>query len=72
MQQTIEEQRVEQLRRLRGLLDRREAGEYLNCSAKRVDDLRKAGVLVARRDGRAWRYTFDDLDTYIEALTRSA
>jgi hypothetical protein len=72
MQQIIDEQRVERLLRLRGLLDRREAGKYLNCSAKRVDDLRKAGVLVARRDGRAWRYTPDDLDAYINGLTRSA
>jgi hypothetical protein len=70
--QQIEQQRAEQLRRFRGLLDRREAGEYLKCSARRIDELRRSGVLVARLDGRAWKFTPDDLDNYIESLTRSA
>jgi excisionase family DNA binding protein len=76
MQQTeervIEERRATQRARLRALLDRQEAGTYLGCSARRVDELRKTGQLLAVRDGRFWKFLLDDLDDYIAGLTRSA
>ncbi|MBS9532611.1 helix-turn-helix domain-containing protein [Mycobacterium sp. M1] len=56
---------------LRGLLNRKEAAVYLGCSTRRVDDLRRAGFLPARLDGREWKYTCEDLNMYIDALPRN-
>lgn len=67
---TIERQ--QQLQQVRALLDRRQAAEALATSPRRVDDLRRAGLLVAVLDGREWKYRPEDLMDYAAALPTSA
>ena len=55
-----------------GLLDRKAAAEYLACTARRVDDLRREGRLLAVLDGAQWRYRLIHLDAFIESLPTSA
>lgn len=55
-----------------GLLDRDGAARYLATSARRIDELRRGGRLLAVKDGVAWRYTIADLDAYIAKLPTSA
>ncbi|SII09350.1 Gp56 [Mycobacteroides abscessus subsp. abscessus] len=54
-----------------GIKGREFAAEYLDTSARRVDELRKAGVLPSVRDGRVWKFRICDLDAYIENLPTS-
>lgn len=56
---------------MKGLYDRDSAAEYLSTSARRIDELRRGGVLVARQDGREWKFAKADLDKYIETLPTS-
>lgn len=56
----------------RGIKGRGFAAEYLDTSPRRVDELRKAGVLPSVRDGREWKFRIADLDAYIESLPTSA
>lgn len=56
----------------RGLFDRAQAAEFLSTSARRVDELRRAGVLRAVRDGREWKFTCSALAQYIDGLPVSA
>ncbi|WP_100514869.1 helix-turn-helix domain-containing protein [Mycobacteroides abscessus] len=56
----------------RGLFDRDQAAEFLSTSSRRVDELRRAGVLRAVRDGREFKFTSAALATYIASLPVSA
>lgn len=56
----------------RGLFDRAQAADFLSTSARRVDELRRTGVLRAVRDGREYKFTSSDLLTYIDGLPASA
>lgn len=48
---------------------RREAAIYLATSERRLDDLTKAGELLAKRDGpRTVKYDRAELDRYADAL----
>lgn len=55
----------------RVLYDRDGAAEQLSTSARRVDDLRRARLLLAVRDGREWKYTAAELRRYAESLPSS-
>lgn len=55
----------------RVLYDRNGAAEQLSTSARRVDDLRRARLLLAVRDGREWKYTAVELRRYAESLPSS-
>jgi excisionase family DNA binding protein len=44
------------------------AAELLSTTPRRVADLRRAGELVAVKDGRTYKYRRDDLQTYVDAL----
>lgn len=57
---------------VRGLFDRDQAAEFLSTSARRVDELRRAGVLRAVRDGREFKFTSSALAAYIASLPVSA
>lgn len=57
---------------IRVLLDRRHAAEALATSPRRVDDLRRAGVLTAVQDGREWKFRPTDLEAYAASLATSA
>lgn len=56
----------------RGLFDREQAGEFLSTSPRRVDELRRAGLLRAVRDGREFKFTSSALAEYIANLPVSA
>ena len=68
---TIERQQ-QQLQQVRALLDRRQAAEALATSPRRLDDLRRAGVVKAVLDGREWKYRPADLMSYAASLPTSA
>ncbi|QZT61291.1 helix-turn-helix domain-containing protein [Mycolicibacterium austroafricanum] len=55
----------------KGLFNKDSAADYLSTSARRVDELRRAGILIARLDGREWKYARQDLDDYIDSLPTS-
>jgi|GEM_PF-7017493 excisionase family DNA binding protein len=55
-----------------GLKDKFGAAEYLATSPRRVDELRRAGKLLAVADGRTYKYAVTDLDEYIQSLPTSA
>lgn len=57
---------------VRGIKGREFAADYLDTSPRRVDELRKAGVLPSVRDGREWKFRISDLDAYIANLPTSA
>lgn len=63
---------MEALAAQRGLFDRDRAAEFLSTSARRVDELRRAGVLRAVRDGREFKFTSAALAEYIDGLPVSA
>jgi excisionase family DNA binding protein len=44
------------------------AAELLSTTPRRVADLRRAGELVAVKDGRTYKYRRDDLQTYVDTL----
>jgi excisionase family DNA binding protein len=52
----------------RGLFDKDSAASYLSTSARRIDELRRAGELIAAIDGREYKFRRSDLDAYIEGL----
>jgi succinate dehydrogenase/fumarate reductase flavoprotein subunit len=52
----------------RGLYDKDAAAVYLSTSARRIDELRRAGDLVAAVDGREYKYRRRDLDAYCDGL----
>jgi hypothetical protein len=53
------------------LFDKAGAAEQLSTSERRIDDLRRARVLVAVQDGREWKYTADELKRYADSLKTS-
>jgi excisionase family DNA binding protein len=48
----------------RGLYDKDSAADYLSTSDRRIDELRRAGDLIAVRDGREFKYNREALDEY--------
>lgn len=56
----------------RMLYDRDGAAEQISTSPRRVDELRRAGLLLAVQDGREWKYTAEDLQRYVDSLKTSA
>jgi excisionase family DNA binding protein len=54
-----------------GILDKGAAAAYLATSTRRVDELRRAGRLLAVLDGREFKFKVADLDDYIESLPLS-
>jgi hypothetical protein len=55
-----------------GLFDKFGAADYLATSPRRIDELRRAGKLIAVADGRTYKYTVSDLDAFIQSLPTSA
>jgi excisionase family DNA binding protein len=53
---------------MKGLFDKDAAAAYLSTSDRRVDELRRAGLLTAVQDGREYKYRLTDLEEYIEGL----
>ena len=53
------------------LYTREEAAVVLAMSPRRVDELRRLGKLIARQDGRAYRYHIDDLRVFAGDLPTS-
>ncbi|MDO3019353.1 Gp56 [Mycobacteroides abscessus subsp. abscessus] len=56
----------------RGLFDREQAADFLSTSSRRVDELRRAGLLRAVRDGREFKFTSVALAEYIDGLPTNA
>lgn len=54
------------------LYDKASAAEALSTSERRVDELRRAGLLVAVQDGREFKYTVAELQRYVDSLDASA
>jgi excisionase family DNA binding protein len=52
----------------RKLYDHAGAAELLSTSERRIHELRRAGLLHAVRDGRAYRFTDEALQEYIDSL----
>ncbi len=50
------------------LYDAEGAAELLSTTKTRVDDLRRAGKLTAVQDGRQFKYSRDDLQSYVDGL----
>jgi excisionase family DNA binding protein len=55
-----------------GLLDQDGAAAYLSTSGRRVSELRRAGQILAVKDGVEWKFKPADLDAYIDSLPTSA
>ncbi|OYN76848.1 hypothetical protein [Mycolicibacterium sphagni] len=53
------------------LYDKPAAAEALSTSERRIDELRRARLLVAVQDGREWKYTADELQRYAGSLKTS-
>ncbi|MBN7561413.1 hypothetical protein I3U83_18825 [Mycobacteroides abscessus subsp. abscessus] len=41
-------------------------------TVRRLDDLRRSGLIRAVRDGNRWKYTTSALDEYVESLPTNA
>jgi hypothetical protein len=54
------------------LYDKAAAAEQLSTSPRRVDELRRAGQLIAVVDGGQYKYTATDLQRYVDGLKTSA
>lgn len=54
------------------LYDRDGAAEQISTSPRRVDELRRAGLLLAVQDGREWKFRAEDLQAYVDRLKTSA
>lgn len=50
------------------LYDAAGAAELLSTSKSRIHELRRAGVIVAVKDGHEFKFTADDLHAYVESL----
>lgn len=50
------------------LYDAEAAAEMLSTTPKRVSELRRAGVLVAVKDGKKFKFRGDDLQAYVDRL----
>lgn len=54
------------------LYDKESAAVMLSCSARQIDELRRAGLLTAVRMGREHKYRHTDLEAYADSLAVSA
>lgn len=54
------------------LISLREASDYLGVSTSTLDRLSKEGQITCIRIGTRSRFTYEDLDAYIERNTRRA
>ncbi|QDF19941.1 hypothetical protein HWC44_gp054 [Mycobacterium phage ThetaBob] len=54
------------------LYDKSAAAVQLSTSERRIDELRRAGVLIAVQDGREWKFTAAELQRYVASLDVSA
>ncbi|AVJ50252.1 excise [Mycobacterium phage Mendokysei] len=50
------------------IYDEESAAELLSTTPRRLAELRRAGEIVAVRDGRAYKYRADDLQAYVNSL----
>lgn len=50
------------------LYNKTAAAEQLSCSERRIDELRRAGKLLAVEEGRELKFTADELARYVESL----
>lgn len=53
------------------LYDKTGAADMLSTSERRIDELRRAGLLVAVQDGREFKYTAAELQRYVDTLRTS-
>ena len=54
------------------LYDKTAAAVMLSCSARQIDELRRAGRLTAVRMGREHKFRHADLEAYADSLAVSA
>ena len=54
------------------LYDKESAAVMLSCSARQIDELRRAGRLIAVRMGREHKFRHIDLVAYADSLAVSA
>ena len=54
------------------LYDARGAAEMLSMSQRHLDDLRRAGKIIAVQEGRGFKYRHEDLVAFAEKLPTSA
>jgi hypothetical protein len=57
---------------VRILYDEKSASEMLSISQRHLADLRRAGKVLAVKEGRGWKYRRADLEAYAAALMTSA
>ena len=50
------------------LYDKTAAAEALSTSERRIDELRRAGLLNAVQDGREFKFTLEELQRYVNSL----
>lgn len=50
------------------LYDRDSAAVMLSCSPRQIDELRRAGRLVAVFEGREYKFRHADLEAYADSL----
>lgn len=50
------------------LYDANGAAEMLSTTPRRIHDMRRAGVLAAVKEGRAYKFRRDDLQAYVDGL----
>lgn len=53
------------------LYNKASAAEQLSTSVRRIDELRRAGRLIAVQDGREYKYTHAELQRYVDSLATS-
>lgn len=54
------------------LYDEKAASEVLSISQRHLADLRRAGKVLAVKEGRGWKYRHADLESYAAGLLTSA
>lgn len=54
------------------LYDKTAAAEALSTSERRIDELRRAGILIAVQDGRERKYLHSELERYANSLPTSS
>lgn len=50
------------------LYDANGAAEMLSTTPRRIHDMRRAGILVAVKEGRTYKFRRDDLQAYVDSL----
>lgn len=54
------------------LYDEKSAAEMLSISQRHLADLRRAGKIIAVKEGRGYKYRHQDMQAYADSLTTSA